>query len=187
MRLTRIYTREGDDGTTGLASGARVGKEDPQVEAYGEVDELNALLGLALASGLSTELAEVIRRVQSELFNLGGEFSMLGGPPDRRPPQPLIQPRHIEALERECDRFNADLPPLENFILPGGVSGAAVLHVARTVCRRAERRAVALSRTMAVPPDLIHYLNRLGDLLFIAARFQNQVQGSADILWDTSL
>jgi cob(I)alamin adenosyltransferase len=187
VRLTKIYTRKGDDGTTGLASGERVVKDDPQVDAYGDVDELNSLIGVALAQGLTPAIADTLTRVQSELFNLGGELSMIGSPANLRPPAPLIRPEHVERLERDCDRYNEPLGPLENFILPGGAPGAARLHVARTVCRRAERRAVALAHQREVPPDVLHYLNRLSDLLFILARHENHARGLGDVLWDTGV
>jgi cob(I)alamin adenosyltransferase len=183
-RLTKIYTRTGDDGTTGLADGRRVSKDDAQVEAYGTVDELNSALGLALSLGLAPDVATTLARIQSELLNLGGELSMLGGS-GGRPPRPLIEKRHIDQLEAECDRFNAELGVLANFILPGGTSGASQLHVARTVCRRAERRAVSLSRTTEIAPALVQYLNRLSDLLFILARYENKARGAGDVLWDT--
>lgn len=185
MRLTRIYTRTGDDGATNLAGGGRVGKDDPQVDACGDVDELNSALGAALAAGVVDELAASLRRVQSELLNLGGELSLIGAPEGRRPPQPLIQPRHIEALERECDHFNSSLGPLSDFILPGGAPGAAALHLARVICRRAERKVVALSRRVPTSPDILRYLNRLSDLLFIMARFENRARGVTETLWDT--
>ena len=187
MRLTRIYTRTGDDGTTGLASGERVSKDDLQIEASGAVDELNSAIGVALAAGVGDELAASLRRIQSELLNVGGEISLIGAPADRRPPTPLIEPRHVDALEKECDRFNAALEPSPNFVLPGGAPGAAALHVARTICRRAERRVVALSRVQRTPPDVARYLNRLSDLLFIMARWENQARGVGDILWDTNV
>lgn len=186
MRLTKIYTRQGDDGSTGLASGARVGKDDPQVDAYGDVDELNSFLGAALAAGVADDAREVLERIQSELFNLGGELSLIGADPAKRPPS-LVQPRHVERLERECDRFNEPLGPLTNFILPGGSPGAAALNVARAVCRRAERKCVALARTRPVPPEAIQYLNRLSDLLFILARHENRARGVADVLWKTDV
>ncbi len=184
MRLTRIYTRTGDGGTTGLAGGARVGKDDLQIEALGQVDELNSAIGAALAAGVVDELAAALRRIQSELLNLGGEVSLIGAPADRRPAEPMIQARHVEALERECDHFNASLGPLSEFILPGGAPGAAALHVARTTCRRAERRVVALSRERPAPPEVLRYLNRLSDLLFIMARFENRARGAPEPLWD---
>ena len=187
MRLTRIYTRTGDDGTTGLGGGGRVGKDDPQVEACGDVDELNSAIGVALATGVVDELTTSLTRIQSELLNVGGELSLIGAPPDRRPPQPLIQARHVETLERECDRYNADLPALPNFIVPGGATGAAALHVARTVCRRAERSVVTLSHLREMSPEILRYLNRLSDLLFIMARFENRARGASEPLWDTNV
>jgi cob(I)alamin adenosyltransferase len=184
MRLTRIYTRKGDDGTTGLGSGERVGKDDPQVDAYGDVDELNSAIGVALASGLSVEVARSLARIQSELFNVGGELCLIGAPQEHRPPECLVRAQHVTVLEQECDRFNQPLGSLENFILPGGSAGAAALHLARAICRRAERRSVQLSRTREVPPDVLRYLNRLSDLLFILARHENHARGIEDVLWD---
>ena len=187
MRLTRIYTRTGDDGTTGLGGGGRVGKDDPQVEAYGDVDELNSAIGVALATGLIPELTASLQRIQSELFNVGGELCLIGAPPDRRPPQPLIQSRHVEALELECDRYNADTPALPDFILPGGAAGAAALHIARTICRRAERKVVTLAHAKETPPEILRYLNRLSDLLFIMARRENRARGASEPLWDKNV
>lgn len=186
-RLTKIYTRTGDDGTTGLARGERVPKNHPQVESYGEVDELNSAIGAALALGLCSEVTESLRRIQSELLNLGGMLSLLGGTPPGHPSPSLIQERHVLVLERECDALNQDLGPLKEFLLPGGTPGAALLHVARTVCRRAERRLVTLSQNLEVPPEFTQYLNRLSDLLFIMARFENRSRGVADVLWDKSV
>jgi len=185
-RLTKIYTRTGDDGTTGLADGRRVSKDDAQVEAYGTVDELNSALGVAMAAGLAPEVEKTVSRIQSELLNLGGELCLIGTG-GRRPPKALIEQRHVDQLEAECDRFNEALGTLDNFILPGGTTGAASLHLARTICRRAERRAVALSHRTEVPKVQLHYLNRLSDLLFIIARYENRVRGVGDILWDTSV
>lgn len=186
-RLTKIYTRTGDDGTTGLATGARVPKDHPQVESYGAVDELNSALGGALAAGLCAEVATPLRRIQSELFNLGGMLALLGADPAHLPPRPLIQDGHVRTLEKECDALNRDLGPLKEFLLPGGTPAAAWLHLARTTCRRAERKLVALTRTVPVPPEYTHYLNRLSDLLFIMARFENRARGVADVLWDKSV
>lgn len=183
MRLTKIYTRKGDDGTTGLASGDRVPKDDQQVDSYGEVDELNAAIGLAVALGVADDLRTILLRIQHELFNVGAELSMIGAPPDRRPPALLVENADVERLERECDALNAGLGPLENFILPGGTTGSAALHVARTICRRAERRTVALAHERAVPQVLLNYLNRLSDLLFIMARYENRARGVPDVLW----
>lgn len=183
-RLTRIYTRGGDDGSTGLGTGRRVRKDDPQVEAYGDVDELNASIGAALAAGLAEETGPILTRVQSELLNLGGELCLVGG---EGTPRELIADRHVSALEGACDALNEELGPLDNFILPGGCEGAARLHVARTVCRRAERRVVSFAESAPVSPALIRYLNRLSDLLFIMARFENRRRGVDDVLWDTGV
>ena len=172
VRLTRIYTRTGDAGETALADLSRVPKTHPRVEAYGAVDELNAQVGLALAAPLPAELAEVLTRVQNELFDLGADLARPGDEGLR------VTPAQVEALERDCDRFNAGLPTLKSFVLPGGSEGAARLHVARTVCRRAER--VALRVDDASPTSIV-YLNRLSDLLFILARAANA--GADEPLW----
>ena len=187
VRLTKIYTRKGDDGKTALGTGQRVTKHHAQVEAYGEVDELNAALGVARASGLAAELDESLQRIQSELLNLGGLLCMLDGDEGAGDFGALVETRHVDQLERECDRYNADLGALDNFILPGGCEGASRLHVARTVARRAERRVVALAQHMAVPSDAIAYINRLSDLLFIMARYENRTRGQSDVLWDKSV
>lgn len=187
-RLTKIYTRKGDDGTTALGTGERVGKDNPQVEAYGEVDELSAAIGAARAAGLDPEIDRVLGRVQSELLNVGGLLCMLDRTgAEENPLLALVQPRHVKQLEDECDRFNTPLGPLENFILPSGTMGASLLHLARTIARRAERRIVALSRELAVPDEVIHYVNRLSDLLFILARAENRARGVPDVLWDKSV
>ena len=185
-RLTKIYTRKGDDGSTALGTGDRVPKDHPQVAAYGEVDELNATLGVALAHGLTDEVSQELLRIQSELFNVGGELCLLTNDPDTEP-MVLILPRHIEALEKACDRLNADLGPLDNFILPGGGKGSAFLHVSRVVCRRAERLVVTLAKQMQIPEDIPKYLNRLADLLFIMARYENKHSGVDDVLWDRNV
>ncbi len=183
-RLTKIYTRKGDDGSTALGSGRRVDKDDLQVEAYGTVDELGAAIGVARAAGLDEAVDATLQRIQSELLNLGGLLSML----DREAAEPgahgLVEERHVKALEQDCDRFNADLGPLREFVLPAGTPGAAMLHLARTVARRAERRIVALSREQAVPAACLKYVNRLSDLLFILARYENHAGGEGDVLWN---
>jgi len=186
-RLTKIYTRQGDDGTTGLGSGRRVAKDDHQVAAYGDVDELNAQIGAAIALGLTSALSGSLLRIQSELLNAGGALCLAGEPGMEEKTRRLIEKRHVDRLEAECDSLNASLGPLENFVLPGGTSAAAALHVARTVCRRAERKVVALAREVELPPEVLRYLNRLSDLLFIMARFENQAAGETDVLWDTSV
>jgi cob(I)alamin adenosyltransferase len=183
-RLTKIYTRTGDDGTTGLGGGTRVRKDHLQVAAYGDVDETNSAIGVAIATGLGSEVSELLSRVQNELFNVGGVLCLLGEPVERKP---LIEARHIAALEQACDRFNASLSPLANFVLPGGSPQAAALHLARTVCRRAERTVVALAQIREVPSELIRYLNRCSDLLFILARYENSQRGAPDQLWDSSV
>lgn len=183
-RITKVYTRTGDDGSTGLGGGQRLPKDAPRIAAYGTVDELNSLLGVALASGLDEVLAEMLRRIQNELFHLGSDLSILEEDKARMP-VPRIEARHVEALERGIDRLQADLRPLENFILPGGTLAAAQLHVARTVCRRAERLLVGLARAEAVGEHALAYLNRLSDLLFVAARWENWRRGAPDVLWDS--
>ena len=174
-RLTRIYTRTGDAGTTGLASGARVAKDAPRIEAIGAVDELNSALGVLLAETVPAPLRGCLTDVQNDLFDLGGELSVPG--------HPIMSAAHVERLERELDRLNSALPPLREFILPGGSRSAALAHVARAVCRRAERRVVSLSRKQKVAPVLLVYLNRLSDLLFVAARELNRAEGQPDVLW----
>lgn len=183
-RLTKIYTRTGDDGTTALGSRQRVPKDNPRVRAYGSVDELNSFIGLALAQDLSPRLAETLPSIQNQLFHLGAELSF---PPDEAKDYkvPRIEARHVEALEALIDELNAVVGPLENFILPSGSLGAAALQVARAVCRRAERRIVTLGRNESVRPEALVYLNRLSDLLFVMARYENKQRGLAEPLWDT--
>lgn len=183
-KITKVYTRTGDEGTTALIGGERVAKDDPRIEAYGTVDELNSTLGVALSSGLSDRLSAVVKRIQNELFHLGAD---LATPAGRR--ESLAGPRlaenHVEALEHLIDELNRNLGPLDNFILPGGSPGAGALHFARTVCRRAERRLVTLSAREPVSPVSLRYLNRLSDALFVMARFENQARGVADVYWQS--
>jgi len=181
MRLTRLYTRTGDDGSTRLADGAEVPKDSPRVVAYGTVDELNSVLGLALAGPLDARLSAELERIQNELFDLGADLAT----PREPEPEfevPRLTPDRIERLEALIDELAEVTGPLENFVLPGGAMGAAVLQFARAVCRRAERHAVSLAREaetgVAVP-----YLNRLSDLLFAMARYENHVRGVAEPLW----
>lgn len=181
--MTRIYTRTGDDGTTSLGSRERVSKDDPRVEAYGTVDELNSILGLAVASDLDERLDEPLADIQNDLFHLGSELAVPESDGERRP-GPRIEQRHVDRLEETIDELNGELDPLGNFILPGGASGSAWLHFARTVCRRAERRLVTLSGEEKIDPAAIRYLNRLSDLLFVMARFENRIRGLDDVLWD---
>src|ERR671914_337905 len=168
VRLTRIYTRAGDAGETSLGDGRRVPKTDPRIAAYGEVDEVNSLLGLALAaSELPQEFRPWLEQVQNDLFDLGADLSV---PLEDERERLRVTGAQVERLEEVCDRVNERLEPLKSFVLPGGSEGAALLHVARTVCRRAERQATALAETSELNPDALAYLNRLSDLLFILAR-----------------
>jgi cob(I)alamin adenosyltransferase len=175
-RLSKIYTRTGDDGTTGLGDGNRVPKDDPRVEAYGCVDEANSAIGVILAvPGLPATVSEVLTRVQHELFDLGGELCIPG--------HRAIRPAHVLALEKSLDSFNEGLPPLKEFILPGGGPAAAACHLARAICRRAERRAWSLARVERVAPEPLQYLNRLSDLLFVVARVLARHESGSEVLW----
>ncbi len=182
-KAAKVYTRTGDDGTTGLGSGPRVSKTAPRIEAYGAVDELNAQVGAALAAGPATELCEPLRQIQSELLHLGADLCARRAE-KAGPSGPRIDARQVERLERLIDTLSERLPPLKNFILPGGTPAAATLHLARTVCRRAERAAVALAADEPVGAHVVPYLNRLSDALFVMARFQNQQAGLADTVWN---
>ena len=175
-RLSKIYTRTGDDGTTGLGDGTRVAKDSARVTAYGTVDEANSSLGLLLAADLPDDIRELLTAVQHQLFDLGGELCIPG--------HAAIRDDDIERLERHLDRYNDDLPPLKDFILPGGGEAAARCHVARTLVRRAEREAVTLARHDAVRPEAIRYLNRLSDLLFVLARVLARSGGHGEVLWN---
>jgi len=177
----RIYTRTGDDGTTGLIGGQRVGKDDPRVAAYGTVDELNALLGSARAEQPPAEVEAVLAAIQDQLFVLGSD---LATPVDQAVRTAPIAAAQVEALEREIDRFEAELPRLTSFILPGGTRLAATLHQARAICRRAEREVVALSRRQELRGAALVYLNRLSDLLFVLARFANHRAGATEVRWN---
>jgi cob(I)alamin adenosyltransferase len=183
--LTRIYTRAGDGGTTSLGGGQRVPKDSLRVRAYGAVDELNSGLGLAGAVGLCQRLTELLPVVQNELFSLGSDLCFLEGDSARQSLQ-LVQGAQVEQLERWIDELAAVVGPLASFVLPGGALGAAQLHVARTVCRRAEREVLALSRAEPVRPQILAYLNRLSDLLFVMARFENRARGVAEPQWQAA-
>lgn len=174
-RLSKIYTRTGDDGTTGLGDGTRIGKDSARVSAYGTVDEVNSAIGIVLACELVPAVREVLIRVQHELFNLGGELCIPG--------MGLVADGDIEQLEKDLDRFNEDLPPLKEFILPGGGMAAAQCHLARTIARRAERETIALSRSESVRGEAIRYLNRLSDLLFVIARVLACASAHGEVLW----
>jgi cob(I)alamin adenosyltransferase len=179
VRLTRIYTGGGDRGETSLGDGSRVSKLDCRIGAFGTVDELNAQLGVALAGEAPPELDACLARVQNELFDVGADLCVPWGVTDRL----RVDDMMIAALERDCDRFNADLPELKSFILPGGTELAARLHIARTVCRRAEREVLAAADEVEINPLVLIYLNRLSDLLFILARTANAAAGRDEPLW----
>lgn len=183
-RLTKIYTRTGDDGTTALGSGQRVPKSALRIEAYGAIDELSCQLGVALATGVCPALCEPLQRMQNDLFHAGADLCV---PESAKPasPGPVIGERHVAWLEALIDRFNAELPPLANFILPGGSLPAAHLHVARAVCRRAERDVQRLREAEPIGPYVLQYLNRLSDALFVIARYQNKQAGVAEPIWNS--
>jgi cob(I)alamin adenosyltransferase len=174
-RLSKIYTRTGDDGTTGLGDGTRVPKDHARVEAFGAVDELNSAIGLLASEPLGDDVRPILARIQHTLFDLGGELCIPG--------RSVLIDAQVTELETVLDRLNADLAPLKEFILPGGARAAAICHLARTVCRRAERRVYTLSRQEPVQPVTLRYLNRLSDLLFVMARTINRTAGEPDVLW----
>lgn len=175
----KLYTRHGDNGHTALFGGAHVPKSDPRVCAYGEVDECNAAIGVIIAQCAEDEIVDMLRQIQSELFTLGAELATAEG----HTAGPGIDDAHIAQLEHWIDAASQKVSPLRNFVLPGGTETAAALHVARTVCRRAERATVALSVQQSVRPAVVIYLNRLSDLLFALARLANHKTGVADIPW----
>ncbi|GAB3744526.1 cob(I)yrinic acid a,c-diamide adenosyltransferase [Lysobacter olei] len=175
-RLSKIYTRTGDDGSTGLGDGSRVGKDSARVNAYGTVDEANSCIGLVLASDVSDDVRTLLTAIQHQLFDLGGELCIPG--------HAAIFEADIDRLEAHMDALNETLPPLKEFILPGGGEAAARCHIARTVVRRAEREVVALARGEAVRPEAVRYLNRLSDLLFVLARVLARASGHGEVLWN---
>ncbi len=175
-RLSKIYTRTGDSGTTGLGDGSRVDKDSLRVEAYGTVDELNSQVGLVIAFGLNEKIAQQLLDIQHDLFDLGSELCVPG--------YSAISQANIDTLETILDEYNADLPALKEFILPGGNLPAATCHVARTVCRRAERLVVSLGREENINPPVVKYLNRLSDFLFVLARVLARQDGQTEVLWD---
>lgn len=183
-RITKVYTRNGDDGATCLGSGTRVPKTSARLEAYGTVDELNAAIGVVLAQAPSATTAAALGEIQNDLFHLGADLCI---PEADKPrcPAPRIEQRHVDRLEVLMDELTAQLPPLENFVLPGGSPTGASLHAARTTCRRAERRAIALAALEPIGPHVTPYLNRLSDALFVMARHQNQHDGVAEQIWNS--
>ncbi|HYG74786.1 MAG TPA: cob(I)yrinic acid a,c-diamide adenosyltransferase [Planctomycetota bacterium] len=183
FRLTKIYTRTGDNGTTGLGGGQRVPKDSERIEAYGTVDELNSCIGVAVAAGLDGELTAMFRPIQNDLFHLGSDLCVLEED-KKKYKMAQIEERHVKQLEKFIDKLQLSLKPLENFILPGGTMGSAQLHVCRCVCRRAEREILRLMRKESVGPYVIKYVNRLSDLLFVMARYENLKKNAPDVLWD---
>lgn len=174
-RLSKIYTRTGDKGTTGLSDGSRIDKDHARVEAMGDVDELNSVLGLLLTHELPEPVRSALTEIQNDLFNLGGELSIPGAA--------MMMADDVTRLEHTLDTLNAELTPLKEFILPGGTPASTVCHVARSVCRRAERRVVTLTKSAPVNEHTVSYLNRLSDLLFVTARYLNKSAGGAEVLW----
>ena len=181
----KIYTRKGDSGETGVFGGPRLRKDAPRIESYGTIDELNSVIGVARTQSIPEQIDQVLKRVQNELFDLGAELATPD--PQARGTQ-TIGDAHVSALEADIDRAEAALAPLANFILPGGTPGAAHLHLARTVCRRAERRLVTLASdgSQSISPALVTYVNRLSDLLFVLARAANSAAGLSDVHWEKS-
>lgn len=175
--MAKIYTRLGDKGQTVTLAGKKVFKDDERVEAYGSVDELNALIGVILSFTTHEEVKGILSKAQKELFMVGAELAMETARTRK------INPTHVSSLETRIDEMEEELPHLANFVLPGGSKTASMLHHARTVCRRAERRVVTLSRKSQVNPDVIKYLNRLGDLLFVLARYENKKKHIEEVLW----
>ena len=177
-RLSKIYTRTGDDGTTGLGDGTRVAKDSLRVDAMGDVDELNSVIGLMLTENVPDILTDLLTQVQHDLFNLGGEICI--------PDYVILQQANIDNLEEAIDTLNDDLAPLKEFILPGGTKAASFCHLARTVCRRAERKLITLARDEKVTAISLKYLNRLSDLLFVLCRVINKEAGVPDVLWNNT-
>jgi cob(I)alamin adenosyltransferase len=177
VQVVRIYTRTGDDGTTGLIGGARVAKDSLRIDAYGTIDELNSILGVVLAQGVPETVRQVLSRIQDVLFTIGAGLAVSAREDQEKHGIPSISEADIQALEIEIDRCDAELPPLDQFILPGGTEAAAMLHLARTVARRAERCCVSLAHSTSMDPRVLIYLNRLSDLCFVLARHVNHGKG----------
>lgn len=184
VRINRVYTGGGDDGTTALVGGQRVAKDSLRIEAYGTVDELNSVIGVAVASGMHESMYERFFVIQQLLFNMGSDLAMLQEDKERIP-VPGIEARHVRDIESWIDDWNDQLEPLKSFILPGGELASAQLHVARTVCRRAERLVITLGREEAIGEYVVTYLNRLSDFLFVAARYHAKLANKPDLMWDS--
>lgn len=185
-KITKVYTKTGDKGETSLGGGQRVPKNSLRIIAYGTVDELNSFIGVAIASGLDNEISSKLTVIQNELFHLGSDLCFTEEDKIKFS-IPLIQSKHVDMLEQIMDEFSAKMSPLENFILPGGTLGAANLHVARTVCRRAERDVITLADTEKIGEFVIKYLNRLSDTLFVMARYENHKKNYTDIYWNSRI
>lgn len=194
IRINRVYTRGGDKGETSLVGGQRIAKDSVRIESFGTIDELNSVVGLtrtanrmapAISAGDRVRIERILERIQHELFHLGSDLATL--PADRHPKQPVIERRHVRFLEKTIDALNSGLPELNSFVLPGGGEVSALLHQARTVCRRAERIVTTLARHEAIGAQCLVYLNRLSDLFFVLSRFASRAYGEAETLWDPAL
>ena len=179
----KIYTKGGDKGETGLYGGERVSKDSLRIETYGTVDELNSFIGLTLGEVSDSQIKKLLKQIQNTLFILGSDLSTPDNEKNKAHQIPRITKSNYEEIEREIDKFDARLDELRNFILPGGSKGAALLHICRTVCRRAERRVVSLKNKVNLNPDIIILLNRLSDLFFVLARYENKISGTGDVKW----
>lgn len=185
-KITKVYTKTGDKGETSLGGGQRVSKDSIRIQAYGTVDELNSYIGVAIAFGLDKDLSDKLLVIQNELFHLGSDLCFTEEDKIKFS-IPLIQKKHVDVLEKIMDDFSEQLQPLENFILPGGTIGASHLHVARTICRRAERETITLSKQESIGEFVIKYLNRLSDTLFVMARYENFKKSYTDIYWNSRI
>lgn len=185
-KITKVYTKTGDSGETGLGGGQRVPKDSLRINAYGTVDELNSFIGLAIASNLDEEIKDHLNIIQNELFHLGSDLCFIEEDKIKFS-LPMIEEKHVLKLEQLMDKYSLELAPLKNFILPTGTLGASYLHVARTVCRRAEREIISLAKIEKIGPFVIKYLNRLSDMLFVMARYENFKKNHAEIYWNSRL
>ncbi|MFN8671413.1 MAG: cob(I)yrinic acid a,c-diamide adenosyltransferase [Candidatus Sericytochromatia bacterium] len=185
-KITKVYTKTGDKGDTSLGGGQRVSKDNARINSYGTVDELNSFIGLAIASGLDNDLENKLKIIQNELFHLGSDLCFLEEDKIKFS-IPEIKEEHVLKLEKIMDGYSEELEPLENFILPGGTIGASYLHVARTVCRRAEREVITLEKNEKIGEFVVKYLNRLSDTLFVMARYENFKKNYTDIYWNSRL
>ena len=181
----KIYTKGGDKGETGLFGGERVSKDSPRIEAYGTVDELNSFIGLALIEAKDNEVKKLLEKIQNILFILGSDLSAPDNEKNKSHNIPRISKINYEEIEKEIDKFDATLDELRNFILPGGCKSAALLHICRTICRRAERKVVALNNIVNLNSDIVILLNRLSDLFFVLARYENKISGIEDVKWQS--